>query len=180
MRPYLGALDQGTTSTRFIIFDQSGRVVSAAQREHQQILPRPGWVEHDPREIWRRTTEVVAEALAQKGLTAADLAGVGIANQRETTIVWNRNSGEPLTNAIVWQDVRVAEDAANFAKFGGPDRFRAKTGLPLSTYFSGLKLRWILKNIPEAREHSAKCGCTLPSAPCAISNWHTSGCSCQR
>ena len=154
MPAYLGALDQGTTSTRFIVFDRSGRVVSAAQKEHQQIYPRPGWVEHDPHEIWRRTSEVIDEALAQKGLRASDLAGVGIANQRETTIVWNRRTGEPVTNAIVWQDVRVADDVANFAKCGGSDRFRAKTGLPLSTYFSGLKLRWILENVPGAREQA--------------------------
>src|SRR5215471_1317752 len=154
MPAYLGALDQGTTSTRFIVFDRPGRVVSAAQKEHQQIYPRPGWVEHDPTEIWSRTGEVIDEALAQKGLRASDLAGVGIANQRETTIVWNRRTGEPVTNAIVWQDVRVADDAANFAKSGGSDRFRAKTGLPLSTYFSGLKLRWILENVPGAREQA--------------------------
>jgi glycerol kinase len=154
MPPCLGALDQGTTSTRFIVFDRSGQVVSAAQREHKQIFPRPGWVEHDPREIWRRTGEVIDEALAQKGLKASDLEAVGIANQRETIVVWNRKTGEPVTNAIVWQDVRVADDAANFAKFGGTERFRAKTGLPLSTYFSGLKLRWILKNVPGARRQA--------------------------
>jgi glycerol kinase len=154
MPAYLGALDQGTTSTRFIVFDQAGRVVSVAQKEHQQIYPRPGWVEHDPHEIWRRTGEVIADALEQKGLRASDLAGVGIANQRETTIVWNRRTGEPITNAIVWQDVRVADDAADFAKSGGSDRFRAKTGLPISTYFSGLKLRWILQNIPGARKQA--------------------------
>lgn len=148
MSTYLGALDQGTTSTRFIVFDRSGRVVSSAQREHKQIFPRPGWVEHDPREIWCRTGDVISAALAQKGLQASDLAAVGITNQRETTIVWDRRTGEPVTNAIVWQDTRVAEDAAHFSKVGGSERFRAKTGLPLSTYFSGLKLRWILKNIP--------------------------------
>src|ERR1051326_853756 len=154
MAAYLGALDQGTTSTRFIVFDRSGHAVSAAQKEHQQILPRPGWVEHDPREIWCRTVEVITEALAEKGLHASDLEAVGIANQRETTVLWNRRTGEPVTNAIVWQDVRVAEDAAHFAKFGGSERFRAKTGLPLSTYFSGLKLRWILNNIRGARKQA--------------------------
>jgi glycerol kinase len=154
MPAYIGALDQGTTSTRFIVFDRSGQIVSAAQREHKQIFPRPGWVEHDPREIWCRTGEVIAEALAQKGLDASDLAAVGIANQRETTIVWNRKTGEPVTNAIVWQDVRVAEDAANFAKLGGTEQFRARTGLPVSTYFSGLKLRWILNNVPGARRQA--------------------------
>jgi glycerol kinase len=151
MPEYLGALDQGTTSTRFIVFDRSGRIISAAQKEHQQIYPRPGWVEHDPCEIWRCTGEVIDAALAQTGLRASDLAGVGIANQRETTIVWNRRTGAPVTNAIVWQDVRVADDVASFAKAGGSDRFRAKTGLPLSTYFSGLKLRWILEHVPGAR-----------------------------
>src|SRR6185295_5090415 len=154
MTSYIGALDQGTTSTRFMVFDRSGAVVSASQREHQQIYPQPGWVEHDPEEIWRRSIEVIAEALRNKGLHAAALESVGITNQRETTIVWNRRTGKPLTNAIVWQDVRVSSDVADFSKSGGPDRFRPKTGLPLSTYFSGLKLRWILQNIPTARQQA--------------------------
>ena len=144
MTGYIGALDQGTSSTRFIVFDRSGAVVSAAQREHQQIYPKPGWVEHDPQEIWRRSTEVIGEALTKKGLRATSLVAMGITNQRETTIVWERRTGKPLTNAIVWQDVRVSDDVNEFSKSGGPNRFRLKTGLPLSPYFSGLKIRWIL------------------------------------
>jgi glycerol kinase len=154
MTSYIGALDQGTTSTRFMVFDLNGRIVSAAQREHQQIYPKPGWVEHDPEEIWRRTCEVITEALANKGLKAADLAAVGIANQRETTVVWNRKTGKPVMNAIVWQDARVSADVAEFSKSSGVDRFRRKTGLPLSTYFSGLKIRWILESVPGVRKQA--------------------------
>lgn len=154
MPSYIGAIDQGTTSTRFIIFDRSGRIISAAQQEHEQIYPHPGWVEHDPLEIWRRTQAVIAEALAKRELRASDLAAIGITNQRETTILWDRRTGDPVANAIVWQDARVAPDAAEFAKSGGADRFRAKTGLPLATYFSGLKIRWILEHVPGVRERA--------------------------
>jgi glycerol kinase len=154
---YLGAIDQGTTSTRFIVFDRSGRIVSAAQKEHEQLFPKPGWVEHDPDEIWRRTQEVTAEAMQAKGLRSTDLAAIGITNQRETTIVWNRKTGRPVYNALVWQDTRVDDAVAEFSRDGGQDRFREKTGLPLATYFSGLKIRWILKNVPGAQE-SAEAG----------------------
>jgi glycerol kinase len=149
---YLGAIDQGTTSTRFIVFDRSGRIVSVAQKEHEQIFPRPGWVEHDPDEIWRRTQEVIAEAMRAEGLRPKDLAAIGITNQRETTIVWNRKTGRPAYNALVWQDTRVDDAVAEFSRKGGLDRFREKTGLPLATYFSGLKIRWILRNVPGAQE----------------------------
>jgi glycerol kinase len=152
---HLGAIDQGTTSTRFIVFDHSGRIVSAAQREHEQIFPKPGWVEHDPDEIWRRTQEVIAEAMQAKALRPKDLAAVGITNQRETAIVWNRKTGRPVYNALVWQDTRVDDAVAEFSRDGGQDRFREKTGLPLATYFSGLKIRWILKNVPGAQEAAA-------------------------
>jgi glycerol kinase len=152
MASYIGAIDQGTTSTRFIVFDRHMRIVSTAQQEHEQIYPQQGWVEHDPEEIWRRTQAVISEALAQRGLLAADLAAIGITNQRETTVVWDRHTGAPVANAIVWQDARVANYVAEFAKAGGSDRFRARTGLPLSAYFSGLKIRWILDNVPGARE----------------------------
>ena len=152
MSAYLGAIDQGTTSTRFIVFDRSGRIVSAAQKEHEQIYPRPGWVEHDPEEIWRRTQEVISEAMKQKGFRPKDLAGIGITNQRETTIMWNRKTGRTVYNAIVWQDTRVEDYVAEFSRDGGQDRFRAKTGLPLAAYFSGLKIRWILNNVRGARE----------------------------
>jgi len=155
VRDYVGAVDQGTTSTRFMVFDRGGRVVATAQKEHEQIFPRAGWVEHDALEIQRRTEEVIEEALAQRGLRASDLAAVGITNQRETTIVWERASGRPVMNAIVWQDTRVAEDVAKYATKveggGGQDRFREQTGLPLSTYFSSLKLRWILEHLKGER-----------------------------
>ena len=155
MKSYIGAIDQGTTSTRFMVFDRAARVVAVAQKEHEQIFPKPGWVEHDALEILRRTEEVIGEALAQRGLRPTDLAAIGITNQRETTVVWERATGKPVANAIVWQDTRVAEDVARFARSGGQDRFRAQTGLPLSTYFSSLKLRWILQNAPGAREKAA-------------------------
>jgi len=151
---YIGAIDQGTTSTRFMVFDKAGSIISAAQKEHQQIFPKPCWVEHNAAEIWQRTDQVIAEALQKRGLTAADLAAIGITNQRETTLVWERNTGKPIANAIVWQDTRVGDDVAAFAKDGGQDRFRAQTGLPLSTYFSGLKLRWILRNVARAKERA--------------------------
>ncbi len=155
MKNYIGAIDQGTTSTRFMVFDQSARIAGVAQKEHEQIFSKPGWVEHDPQEILRRTEEVIADALAQRGLCASDLAAIGITNQRETTVLWERKTGKPIANAIVWQDTRVAEDVARFASEGGQNRFRMQTGLPLSTYFSGLKLRWLLENIAGAREKAA-------------------------
>jgi len=152
MSNYLGAIDQGTTSTRFIVFDRSGRIVSVAQKEHEQIYPKPGWVEHDPEEIWRRTQEVIGEAMREKAFHPQDLAAIGITNQRETTVLWNRKTGSPIYNAIVWQDTRVEHDVAEFSRHGGQDRFRKQTGLPLATYFSALKIRWILNNVRGARE----------------------------
>jgi len=151
MTKYLGALDQGTTSTRFMVFDRSGNIVASAQKEHEQIYPKPGWVEHKPLEIWHRTLEVIDEACESQGLTAMDIACIGITNQRETTVVWNKKTGEAVYNAIVWQDTRVGDYVARFAADGGQDRFREKTGLPLATYFSGLKIRWILDNVEGAR-----------------------------
>jgi glycerol kinase len=138
-----------------MVFDRAARVVAVAQKEHEQIYPQAGWVEHDPLEILRRTEEVIAKALNQRGLRGSDLAAIGITNQRETTILWERKTGKPVANAIVWQDTRVSGDVARFASQGGQDRFRAQTGLPLSTYFSSLKLRWLLENIPSAREAAA-------------------------
>ena len=155
MAHYVGAIDQGTTSSRFIVFDRTGHIVSVAQKEHEQIYPKPGYVEHDPLEIWRNTQEVIAEALAKKGLAPKDLAAVGITNQRETTLIWDRHTGKPLHNALVWQDTRVDPMVQEFARDGGPDRLRGKTGLPLTSYFSGLKLRWLLDNVPGAREKAA-------------------------
>ncbi|HXK07092.1 MAG TPA: glycerol kinase GlpK [Verrucomicrobiae bacterium] len=154
MPQYIGAIDQGTTSTRFIVFDRTGRVVAVAQKEHEQIYPQPGWVEHDPAEIWRRTGEVIAEALEQRALRAADIGAVGITNQRETTVMWDRRSGDPVHNALVWQDTRTAPAVAEMAR-PNLDRFRAQTGLPLATYFSALKICWILDRVPGARERAA-------------------------
>jgi glycerol kinase len=151
---YIGAIDQGTTSTRFIVFDRSGRVAAVAQKEHEQIYPQPGWVEHNPEEIWQNTREVIWEAMARKRLQASDLVAVGITNQRETTVVWNRKTGKPVSNALVWQDTRVADYVSELAKTCGQDRFRSKTGLPLTTYFSGLKIRWILEHVKGAREQA--------------------------
>ncbi len=151
MGRYVGAIDQGTTSSRFIVFDRHGAIVSAAHKEHAQIYPRPGWVEHDPLEILHNTYEVIGAALARAGLTSADLAAVGITNQRETTILWERETGRPIGNAIVWMDTRNERLVHRYREEGGQDRFRARTGLPLATYFSGLKLLWIFENIAGAR-----------------------------
>jgi glycerol kinase len=154
MRKYVGALDQGTTSTRFMVFDHSGAVVAVEQREHEQIYPRPGWVEHDALEILSRCREVIGGALAKAGLTADDLAAVGVTNQRETAVVWDRRTGRPIHNAIVWQDTRTDSLIAELAGNGGQDRFRSKVGLPLATYFSGPKIRWLLDNVAGARERA--------------------------
>ena len=151
MTHYVGAIDQGTTSSRFIVFDKGGNIVSVAQKEHRQIYPKPGWVEHDPLEIMANTNEVIGAALARANLTARDLVAVGITNQRETTVLWDRHTGQPLCNALVWMDTRTDQLVQRFTKEGGQDRFRAKTGLPLATYFSGLKLLWILENVEGAR-----------------------------
>ncbi|MEQ1541720.1 MAG: glycerol kinase GlpK [Novosphingobium sp.] len=154
MARYVGAIDQGTTSTRFIVFDAAGTIVAVDQREHAQIMPRPGWVEHDAAEIWRSTREVIAAALTKAGLAASDLAAVGITNQRETTVLWDRASGKPVHNALVWMDTRTDQLVAGLTADGGQDRLRAKTGLPLATYFSGLKLRWVLDTVPGARQRA--------------------------
>ena len=147
MAEFIGAIDQGTTSTRFMVFNRSGRVVSAAQKEHEQFYPNPGWVEHDPHEIWKSACDVIEEAMSQTDLRPHDIAAIGITNQRETTVVWNRRTGTPVTRAIVWQDTRVAPYLEELSKTGGRARFRKQTGLPLATYFSGLKVRWILDNV---------------------------------
>ncbi|MBX7232849.1 MAG: glycerol kinase GlpK [Caldilineales bacterium] len=151
MSKYVGAVDQGTTSTRFMIFDHSGGVVGVHQMEHEQIYPQAGYVEHDPMEIMARTNDVMAGALKKAGLTAGDLAAIGVTNQRETTVVWNKNTGKPYFNAIVWQDTRTDKICNELAKDGGQDRFRGKVGLPLATYFSGPKVRWILDNVDGVR-----------------------------
>jgi glycerol kinase len=156
MADYAGALDQGTTSTRFMVFDHSGQVVALDQKEHEQIYPKPGWVEHDPIEIWERSQSVIRAALESKGLKASDLAAVGVTNQRETTVVWDRSTGKPVYNAIVWQDTRTDKICNDLAADGGQDRFRPKTGLPLATYFSGPKARWILDNVEGTRSRAEK------------------------
>jgi glycerol kinase len=152
----IAAIDQGTTSTRCILFDRTGRPLAADQREHRQIYPRPGWVEHDPREIWATTQSVIAGALARAGLAAGDIAAAGVTNQRETSVVWDRATGAPIHNAIVWQDTRTAGLCERLAGDVGQDRFRAKTGLPLATYFSGPKLQWLLANVDGARERAER------------------------
>ncbi|MGA2502757.1 MAG: glycerol kinase GlpK [Anaerolineales bacterium] len=156
MPKYVAAIDQGTTSTRCILFDHAGNVVSADQHEHEQIYPKPGWVEHDALEIWERTQGVVRGALEKSGAQVADIASIGITNQRETTVVWDRQTGRPVYNAIVWQDTRTDGICSELAREGGQDRFRTKTGLPLTTYFSGPKIKWILDNIPGTRQRAEK------------------------
>src|SRR5680860_678977 len=148
---FVAAIDQGTTSSRCMVFDHAGKVVSSAQKEHRQIFLRPGWVEHDASEIWDRTVEVVQDALSAGGITTADLAAVGITNQRETTVLWDRTTGTPISNAIVWQDTRTAELCERIGGDVGSDRFRARTGLPLATYFSGPKIAWLLERSADVR-----------------------------
>ncbi|MGW5921509.1 glycerol kinase GlpK [Nocardia fluminea] len=154
MRRYVAAIDQGTTSSRCIIFDRQGRIVGTAQREHRQIFPKPGWVEHDPAEVWRNTESVLGAALGNSRCSAWDLAAVGITNQRETTVVWDRATGDPVYNAIVWQDTRTDQLCTELAGDQGPQRYADRTGLPLSTYFAGPKLRWILDNVDGVRERA--------------------------
>jgi len=156
MAKYAAAIDQGTTSTRFMIFDHAGRVAAIEQKEHAQIYPEPGWVEHDPLEIWERTQGVIAGALRQGNVDPKDIAAVGVTNQRETTVVWEKATGKPVYNAIVWQDTRTADICNALAKDGGQDRFRARAGLPLATYFSGPKIKWILDHIEGARARAER------------------------
>ncbi len=171
---YIGSIDQGTTSTRFCVFDASGKIVASAQKEHEQIYPQAGWVEHGPEEIWRATQDVIAQALQQAKLHASDLAAIGITNQRETTVLWNRKTGKAVANALVWQDTRVDDYVTALSRDGGPDRFRAKTGLPLSTYFSSLKIRWLLDHVPGVREQ-AEAGDVIFGNIDTFLTWHLSG-----
>jgi glycerol kinase len=152
MATYVGAIDQGTTSSRFIVFDKRGHVVALAQREHEQIFPKPGHVEHDASEIWANVQLVMRQALDKAGIKPNKLAAIGITNQRETTLIWDRHAGAPLHNALVWQDTRVDALVSAYARDGGRDRFRAITGLPLASYFAGLKLRWLLDHVKGARK----------------------------
>jgi glycerol kinase len=154
MSKYVAAIDQGTTSSRLILFDKDGKIQQVDQREHEQITPKAGWVEHDATEIWRRTREVIGGAMASSDAEAGDVAAIGITNQRETTVVWDRETGEPIYNAIVWQDTRTEEIVQELAGDEGPDRLRKDVGLPLSTYFSGPKIKWILDNVDGARKRA--------------------------
>jgi glycerol kinase len=156
MGRYILAIDQGTTSTRCILFDAQGMPVATAQQEHRQIYPRPGWVEHDALEIWENTEGVVRQALAKAGARPAEILAIGITNQRETTVIWERETGRPIYNAIVWQDTRTDALCAELAHEGGQDRFRPQTGLPLATYFSGPKIAWLLEHIPGARARAER------------------------
>ncbi len=175
MAKYAAAIDQGTTSTRCMIFDHSGNVICYDQKEHEQIYPRPGWVEHSPDEIWERTQSVIRGALSKGGLSASDIVAVGITNQRETTVVWNRKTGRPVYNAIVWQDTRTDQICNELAADGGQDRFRAKVGLPLATYFSGPKIRWILDNVPGAREAAEAGDIVFGNIDTFLTWWLTGG-----
>ena len=156
MKKYIAAIDQGTTSTRFILFDKKGQICAVAQKEHTQFYPKAGWVEHDPKEIWSKTKEVIKEGMQSSGIISEEIAAIGITNQRETTIVWNKFTGEPYHNAVVWQDTRTDDICTILAQNGGQDRFREKVGLPLSIYFSGPKIKWLLENVPGLREEAEK------------------------
>ncbi|MEV4649700.1 glycerol kinase GlpK [Saccharopolyspora sp. NPDC049357] len=156
MASYIAAIDQGTTSSRCMIFDHSGRVVAVNQKEHRQLFPKAGWVEHDPVEIWNNVRQVCAGALAKADLVSSDIAACGITNQRETTVVWEKATGKPVYNAIVWQDTRTDEIVSQLGAKEGQNRFQAKTGLPLATYFSGPKVKWLLDNVEGIRERAEK------------------------
>jgi len=175
MARYIGALDQGTTSNRFIIFDHDGQIVAIDQKEHRQIFPQPGWVEHDPAEIWDNARDVISGALARAGIAGSDLAAVGITNQRETTVVWDKATGKPYANAVVWQCTRTDGICRQLEKDGGQDRFREKTGLPVATYFSGPKIAWLLDHHPEARRAAERGQALFGTMETWIIWWLTGG-----
>ena len=175
MTKYIGALDLGTTSNRFIIFDSQGQIIGLDQMEHEQIYPQPGWVEHDPMEIWRNTQAVIRGALGKTGVSASRLAAIGITNQRETAVLWDKKTGRPFFNAIVWQCTRTDEICRRLAADGGQDRFRAKTGLPITTYFAGPKVRWILDHVPEAVSAAEKGQALFGTVETWIIWWLTGG-----
>ncbi|MDX1613151.1 MAG: glycerol kinase GlpK, partial [Candidatus Promineifilaceae bacterium] len=175
MAKYVAAVDQGTTSTRCMLFNHSGGVVSIDQKEHEQIYPKPGWVEHDPMEVWARTQDVIKGAVEKAGAQPGDIAAVGVTNQRETTVVWNPKTGEPHFNAIVWQDTRTDRICNELAKEGGQDRFRDKVGLPLATYFSGPKIKWILDNVDGVREAAANGEAVFGNMDTWVIWWLTGG-----
>jgi glycerol kinase len=175
MGKYIGAVDLGTTSNRFMIFDHDGRIVGLDQMEHKQIFPKPGWVEHDPAEIWKNTQAVIRGALGKTGLKGTDIAAVGITNQRETAVVWDRRTGKPFYNAIVWQCTRTDTICNGLIADGGQDRFRSQTGLPVATYFSGPKVKWILDRVPEARSAAEKGEALFGTIETWIIWWLTGG-----
>ena len=175
MEKFIGALDQGTTSTRFILFNHSGQIVGAEQKEHRQILPKSGWVEHDPVEIWGNTQHVIRAALARAGIQGSELAAIGVTNQRETTVVWDRHTGQPYFNAIVWQCTRTHEICRDLTTHYGQEAFEAKTGLPVATYFSGPKLRWILDKVPEAERAALKGDALFGTVDSWLIWWLTGG-----
>jgi glycerol kinase len=175
MKNYIAALDQGTTSSRCILFDGSGRMVASHQLEHRQIYPQPGWVEHDPREIWQRCDEVIRGALKKAGASGDQVAAVGITNQRETTVVWNPKTGDAYGNAIVWQDMRTSPRVEKLIAAGGKDQLREKTGLPLAAYFSGTKMEWILDNRSGVREAAAKGEAVFGTIDSYVSWWLSGG-----
>ena len=175
MPKYIASIDQGTTSTRCMIFDHRGLVVSLSQKEHRQIYPQPGWVEHDPLEIWGRTQEVVREAVAKARAQPGDIAAIGVTNQRETTIAWDRHTGKPFYNAIVWQDTRTKDICDSLAANGGQDRFRAKVGLPLATYFSGPKIKWMLDNVEGLRAAAERGDALFGNVDTWVIWWLTGG-----
>jgi len=174
MTKYIGAIDSGTTSTRFMIFDHSGRVIDYAQQEHEQIFPQSGWVEHDANEIWQRTQQVITAALSKAKLQASDLAAIGITNQRETAILWNRHTGQPVYNAIVWQDLRTDQICQALEEAGHADTIYYKAGLPVATYFSGPKVRWMMDNVAGVREQ-VKAGDLLFGNVDTWLIWHLTG-----
>jgi glycerol kinase len=171
---YIASIDQGTASSRCLLFDVRGRIVSVGQKEHRQIFPKPGWVEHDPVEIWHNVLEVVQEALTKAQLTLADIVALGITNQRETTVVWDRETGVPVQNAINWQDIRTDHLIRELASGEGQDRFRDRCGLPLATYFSGPKIRWLLDHVPGLQER-AEAGDVLFGTMDAWLIWNLTG-----
>ena len=175
MATYVGALDQGTTSNRFIIFDHNGRIIGVDQKEHEQIFPQPGWVEHNPIEIWQNAQDVIRGALAKAEIPGSELAAIGITNQRETTVIWDKNTGNPFTNAIVWQCTRTDKICKELTRDQGQNRFRDKTGLPIATYFSGPKIKWILDNVPQARAAADKGEALFGTMETWIIWWLTGG-----
>lgn len=174
MSKYVIAIDQGTTSSRAIVFDKAGSVVSVGQKEHEQIMPQAGWVEHNAVEIWRNVEEVIGLALSRASITRHDIAAIGITNQRETAVVWDKNTGEPVYNAIVWQDTRTQAIVDELAGDEGVERYKETVGLPLATYFSGTKIKWILDNVEGAREKAEAGDLLFGTTDCWVL-WNLSG-----